>query len=60
MIDGGLDEQAMLVEVDGWRFAGRPDDHDARRAIPDMEIDELAQRGQIERPALLHRRGDGD
>ena len=60
MIDRGLDEQAMLVEIDGRRFAGRPDDHDARRAVPDMEIDELAQRRQVERPALLHRRRDGD
>ena len=46
--------------VDGRRFAGRADDDDAGRAVRDMEIDELAQRRQVERPALLHRRRDGD
>jgi hypothetical protein len=37
-----------------------PDDDDARRAVGDVEIDELAQGRQVERPALAHRRRDRD
>ena len=60
MLDRRLDQQAMLLDVDRRRLAGRADDHDAGRAVRDVEIDELAQRGQVEGTALLHRRRDRD
>ena len=58
--DRRLDQQAVLVEIDGGRFAGGADDDDAGRAVGDVEVDQLAERGKIERAALAHRRRDRD
>ena len=60
VLDRGLDQQAVLVDVDRRRFAGRADDDDAGGAVRDVKIDELARARQVERTALLHRRRDGD
>ena len=60
LLDRRLDQQAVLVEIDGRRFAGRADDDDAGRAVGDVEVDQLAERGEIERAALAHRRRDRD
>ena len=51
-LDRRLDEQAVLVDVDGRRFAGRADDDDAGGAVRDVEIDQPGERGKIERAAL--------
>ena len=58
--EGRFDEAAVLVDVDGRRLAGRADDDDPRSAILNVEIDQPAQRGQIERSAATHRRRDRD
>ena len=58
--DRRLDQQAMFFEVDGGRLTGRADDDDTGGAIGNVEIDQLAQAGQIELASRLHRRRNGD
>ena len=60
MLDGGFQQEAMLVDIDGRRFAGRADGDDGARAVGDVKVDELAICGEIKRAAGLHRRGDRD
>jgi hypothetical protein len=50
----------MLVDADGGRFARRPDDHDPVGAGFNVEVDELAQRGKVQRAVVLHGRRDCD
>ena len=58
MLDRGLDEQAVLVEIHRRRFARGADDDDAVGAFGDVPVDQLAKRLEIERAVFLHRRHD--
>src|SRR5262249_11380200 len=60
MLDGSLDEKAMLFDIDRRRLAGRTDGHDGAGTVGDVKVDQPAIRGEVERPAGLHRRNDRD
>ena len=60
VLDDGLDQQAVLVDVDGRRLAGRADDHDAGGAALDVPVAQARERVEVERTARLHRRDDRD
>src|SRR5581483_525152 len=56
----GLDQLTVLVERYRGRLTRRAYDDDPGRAIADMKIDQLAEAGQVEGAAGLHRRRDRD
>ena len=56
MLDRGLDQQMMLIEIDRRRFARGADDHDAVGAFGDMPVDQLAERVEIKAAVFVHRR----
>ena len=59
MLDAGLDELAVLLEVDGGRLAGSADHHDPVGAFRDMPVDQATQRVEVETAVLEHRRDNG-
>jgi hypothetical protein len=59
-IDRRLDQEAVLVDIDGGRLTRRADDDDPRGPILDVEVDQLAQGGEVERSAGAHRCRDRD
>ena len=54
------DQLLVLVEVDGRRFAGGADHHDAVGAFGDVPVDQLSEAREVERAVLVHRRDDCD
>ena len=56
--DRGIDQQAVLFEIDRRRFAGGADDDDAVGAFADVPVDQLAKSIEIERAVIAHRRDD--
>ena len=48
----------MLFDVHGGRFAGGADHDDAVRPLLNMEIDQRAERRQVQTAVLMHRRDD--
>ena len=46
----------MLLDIDGRRFAGCPDNDDSIGSFLYMEIDQLAQTRQVKASILVHRR----
>ena len=60
VLDRRLDQLAVLVDVDRRRLAGGADDDDPGGAARDVEVDQPAERGKIERAAFLHGCRDGD
>jgi hypothetical protein len=60
VLDGGSDQQAMLLEIHRRRFSGRADDNDTVAALANVEIDQTAQTFEVEVAVLEHRSDDGD
>jgi len=58
VVDGQLDQLAVLFRADGRRFAGGADDDDAVGAFGHVPVDQFAQAVLVETAILKHRRDD--
>ncbi len=60
LFDGHADDLAVLLDVDGGRFAGGAHHADAVGAFCDMPVDQLAQGGVVHAAVLVHGGDEGD
>ena len=60
MLDGSLDQQSVLVPVDGRRLPGRAYHHNAVGALAHVEVDQAPEPLEIQTAVFMHRGDDRD